>query len=344
MLMTKRAPEQRPTVIRDIVVVIAFVVVCVVLGILFDVFDVLHRITRIWEDHEIDEIIFILPLALAIGMLWFSWRRLKDYRRELTERKAVEDALRESEDLYRTLVNTSPDGIMMTDIAGNILMANTVALTDFGYADLKDMLANVKNVMGLYAFEEAPRLLEHTISAVQKGDLKKYEYAMKRKDGSVFPGELSLAVFWDHDGNPKGLIGVGRDITDRRRVERELTRHRENLEELVQERTAQLEAANRELELEIGERRRVEAERENLIAELQKALLRVKTLSGLIPICSSCKKIRDDEGYWHKLEEYLNDHSEAEFSHGLCPDCLARLYPEEYQMMVEENPEMLLKK
>jgi len=59
-----------------------------------------------------------------------------------------------------------------------------------------------------------------------------------------------------------------------------------------------------------------------LNAELQEALSRVKTLSGLLPICSHCKKIRDDQGYWRQVEEYVQDHSEAEFTHGICPQCL----------------------
>ena len=69
-------------------------------------------------------------------------------------------------------------------------------------------------------------------------------------------------------------------------------------------------------------------ERERLILELQDAFDQVKTLSGLLPICSSCKKIRDDEGYWNELEVYIQEHSEAVFSHGLCPGCAKKLYPE----------------
>jgi hypothetical protein len=53
----------------------------------------------------------------------------------------------------------------------------------------------------------------------------------------------------------------------------------------------------------------------------------VKTLSGLLPICSSCKKIRDDTGYWNTLERYISEHSDAEFTHGLCPECVQRLFP-----------------
>jgi len=79
---------------------------------------------------------------------------------------------------------------------------------------------------------------------------------------------------------------------------------------------------------EVTARKRAEAERERLITELQRALADIKTLRGLLPICASCKKIRDDKGYWRGLEHYLTEHSEAQFSHGLCPDCMARLYPE----------------
>ncbi|MEW6666528.1 MAG: MASE3 domain-containing protein [Thermodesulfobacteriota bacterium] len=79
---------------------------------------------------------------------------------------------------------------------------------------------------------------------------------------------------------------------------------------------------------DITERKRVEAERGRLIRDLQEALAKVKQLSGLLPICASCKKVRDDKGYWTKIETYIRDHSEAEFSHGFCPECEQRLYPD----------------
>lgn len=79
---------------------------------------------------------------------------------------------------------------------------------------------------------------------------------------------------------------------------------------------------------DITARKQAEAERERLLAEREKALSEIKTLSGLLPICASCKKIRDDQGYWSQIEIYIRSHSEAEFSHGLCPDCAHRLYPE----------------
>jgi PAS domain S-box-containing protein len=78
---------------------------------------------------------------------------------------------------------------------------------------------------------------------------------------------------------------------------------------------------------DITGRKQAEEERERLVLELQEALTNVKTLRGLLPICARCKKIRDDEGYWRNVEEYVKEHSEARFSHGICPDCMKTLYP-----------------
>lgn len=61
---------------------------------------------------------------------------------------------------------------------------------------------------------------------------------------------------------------------------------------------------------------------------LEAAMKRVKTLSGLLPICASCKKVRDDRGYWKQIESYIRDHSDATFSHGICPECARKLYPD----------------
>jgi PAS domain S-box-containing protein len=86
---------------------------------------------------------------------------------------------------------------------------------------------------------------------------------------------------------------------------------------------------------DITDRKKVEIERERLILELQKALSEIKKLSGMLPICSSCKNIRNDKGYWEQIESYIHDRSEAEFSHGMCPDCAKRLYPELYKKKIE---------
>ena len=74
----------------------------------------------------------------------------------------------------------------------------------------------------------------------------------------------------------------------------------------------------------------VERNRDKLLQELQTAQEHIKILQGTLPICASCKKIRDDGGYWQQVETYIREHSEADFTHGICPDCLVKLYPEIY--------------
>jgi len=119
----------------------------------------------------------------------------------------------------------------------------------------------------------------------------------------------------------------------------DLTRNMEFMAKAIQEHRAEqmdwqekletkVKEQTKHLTKEIDERKQAEAEKEKLISELQVALSKVKTLSGLFPICSSCKKIRDDSGYWNQIESYIRDHSEAEFSHGICPECAKKLYPE----------------
>ncbi|MCJ7540367.1 MAG: hypothetical protein MUO88_11965 [Desulfobacterales bacterium] len=72
-------------------------------------------------------------------------------------------------------------------------------------------------------------------------------------------------------------------------------------------------------------------DKSKLIIQLQASLSEIKMLSGLLPICSSCKKIRDDKGYWNQIESYIREHSEAEFTHSICPECSKKLYPDFYK-------------
>jgi integral membrane sensor domain MASE1 len=113
-----------------------------------------------------------------------------------------------------------------------------------------------------------------------------------------------------------GLL-LGAATTERRRSADELQRIGFNLEIRVNERTAALQE-------ELARRQRIQE-------DLQEALASVKTLSGLLPICSSCKRIRDDHGYWTQVERYLTEQTGAQFSHGLCPECFRTLYPEYVQ-------------
>jgi PAS domain S-box-containing protein len=124
---------------------------------------------------------------------------------------------------------------------------------------------------------------------IAKGGLTNYETSLEARDGKKIPVLFNESMMRDKDGNMICIVSTARDIT---------------------------------------ERKRIEIEREKLLQELQDALARVKQLSGLLPICASCKKIRDDKGYWNQIETYIHEHSEAEFSHGICPECLEKLYPE----------------
>ena len=102
----------------------------------------------------------------------------------------------------------------------------------------------------------------------------------------------------------------------------QLYEDRTHLETRIDERTHELKKTNERLQHEIIERKQT-------IGELKQTLNEVKILRGILPICSYCKKIRDDKGYWNKLESYIQNHSEAKFSHGICEVCLEEFYPEE---------------
>lgn len=87
-----------------------------------------------------------------------------------------------------------------------------------------------------------------------------------------------------------------------------------------------LQKINNEMHHEMEERIQMQIDKDQLIFELKDALSKVKTLSGLLPICAACKKIRDDKGYWNQIESYIRGHSEAEFSHSICPECARKVY------------------
>jgi integral membrane sensor domain MASE1 len=87
----------------------------------------------------------------------------------------------------------------------------------------------------------------------------------------------------------------------------------------------------------VSQHKRAEAGRETLILDLQEALSRIKTLKGLLPICAACKKVRDHKGYWNHIESYIRQHSEAEFTHGICPSCAQKFYPEDYAKAGKES-------
>ncbi len=192
-----------------------------------------------------------------------------------------------------------PDALIEIDFTTrNITFMSRMARILFGYD--KDALNVSLNASQLFAsnaeFQRAvEKVKEYALESIQTekpyhrtGRQELVEFQMKTRDGRVFPVESQGSFILDARGIPYAVQIVIRDITRRKELE---------------------------------------AEREQLVANLEKALEKVKTLQGLIPICSSCNKIRDDDGYWRRLEEYIEAHSNAEFSHGICPDCMKKLYP-----------------
>lgn len=143
------------------------------------------------------------------------------------------------------------------------------------------------------------------VSYSQKNVLEKWYREAARDAVTVFFTTL-IAAFT--------LTFAHRHRQRRKKAEKELYAHHERLEKTVAERTEQLTETNREL-IQKNE-------------ALETALAQVKTLSGLLPICAHCKKIRDDKGYWNQLEAYLSEHSGITLSHGICPECLKEHYPD----------------
>lgn len=167
--------------------------------------------------------------------------------------------------------------------------------------------------------------IEQVVSLAEKAEAKKL----------LFESHQLLAEIYKSQGDfERALSHYEQFFTIKETVLNEKTHNKlKSLQVIHDTETAKKEAEiyrlkNVALEQEIAERRRIEAEREKLITELQEALIQVKRLSGLLPICANCKKIRDDEGYWQDVAVYIREHSEADFTHGICPNCVKELYPD----------------
>ncbi len=134
-----------------------------------------------------------------------------------------------------------------------------------------------------------------------------------------------------------GFCEIYDDIKPRGFTEQEI----QVAESLVSKAAITLENADlyKDAQSEIVKRKRTEEELEDLVTKLETALVEVKILKGFLPICASCKKIRNDGGYWDQIESYIQKHSEAEFSHSMCPDCSDKLYGNQdwYKKMKEKK-------
>ena len=195
--------------------------------------------------------------------------------------------------------------ILVVEDDPNVSTVLTARLESLGYHICATAETGLEAISGVYRHH--PDLV--TMDILLKGDMTGIEAAAKIAEQSDVPIIYMTclsdqSVFERAIGtNPYGFIVKPYDINElRSAIEIAVVKHRAT------------------------------KERESLIAQLQEALEKVKVLSGLLPICASCKKIRNDENNsWQQIEDYIADHSDAEFTHGICPECAHQLYPELYQ-------------
>jgi len=217
-----------------------------------------------------------LYLAISFGILFFTQRTRQAQSRE---RAASAAAAR-----LAAIIGSSDDAIVGRSLEGKIVSWNAGASKLYGYTEAEAMGQPMTFLLAPEAGSEVASLLERV---AQGEHIRHFETTRERKDGGLVEVSLSISPVLNSAGQIVGTSTIGRDISERRRAERE---------------------------------------RECLLDDLQKVLGQVKTLSGLLPICAHCKKIRDDKGYWNQIELYIRQHSSASFTHSICPDCAARHY------------------
>ncbi len=209
--------------------------------------------------------------------------------RDMSVRKRMEEELHK----HLAAMDASMDGMAIAGRNGEYIYLNDALAAIYGYDSPLELMG--KTWRELYREDEVRRFEREVIPFLWERGAWRGEAVGRRKDGSAFYQELSLAAI---EGG--GLVSVVRDVSDRKTAE---------------------------------------MEREKLIDELRDALSKIKILRGLLPMCAWCKKIRDDKGYWKKVETYITEHSDASFTHGICPDCLKKRDPELYKK-IERDPEL----
>ena len=251
-------------------------------------------------------------------------RYISGLGRDITDRVHAERALRESEKRYRTVFETTGSATVIIEDDETISLANSTFEDLSGYSKVE--IEGKKTWTEFVIEEDLDQMREFRRDRRDKPGSapKNYEFRFIDREGNTKNIFIAIEIIPDTKMSVASLL----NITDRKRAEGALQKSYDELERRVKERTADLATANKQLKLQIEERKKAQEEKETLIVELKNALKKVKTLGGLLPICASCKKIRDDKGYWNQLEDYIHKHSEAEFSHSVCPDCAKKLYPD----------------
>lgn len=241
-------------------------------------------------------------------------QRTQQLKKELGERRRVAYALRNSEERIRMIIRTALDAVITIDENGIVTGWSRQAESIFGWSRAEvigQVLAErIIPTQHREAHDKGMRKYRDTGEGPMLN--RRMEMTALRRDGTEFPIELSIAPLPKQDAVE--FAAFVRDITERKRNEAELKRHRQHLEELVVERTEAMREAR-----DAAEDARAQLARR--VRDLEQALAEVKQLRGLLPICSYCKRIREGEEYRRSVEAYLAEHSDAQFSHGICPDC-----------------------
>ena len=210
------------------------------------------------------------------------------------ERMQALEKIRSSEEHLRSVMTAVPDPVVVYDIQGRVTYLNLAFTRVFGWTLSEVEGRRIDFVPEAHASETLARVEE----TIKKGYCTGFETQRYTKEGLLIDVSISSARYRDETGEPLGIIINLHDVSEFKRTRKELEKHQAHLEEMVAVRTTALE----------------------------KSLSEIKTLSGLLPICAACKKIRDDKGYWNQLEKYIYEHSEAQFSHSICPECAKQLY------------------
>jgi len=237
------------------------------------------------------QLLVLAGILAAILLLFANWVA----GHELAHRHRVEAKLNETLALQTAIFSSANYAIVTTDKDGIVQMFNPAAERTLGYS-AKEVIGHATPMLWRDPQEVAERAtklsarfgsplrptFETIVAKIELDQIDQGEWTFIRKDGTRFLSSLVVTGLADADGNLTGYLGFFRDIS---------------------------------------ERKRYEADREKLVFELREALAQVKTLSGLIPICGWCKKVRSDKGYMQTVEQYVHTHTDATFSHGMCPDC-----------------------
>jgi PAS domain S-box-containing protein len=236
----------------------------------------------------------LTQLEQQIARLRMENERLQS---DCARRNLAWDVLRESRQRFQKLVETLYDWIWEVDAKGHYTYVSPQIKNILGYEKYEVLGKTPYDLMPPEEAESISKKINALMA--ERKPITAFENVNLHKNGRRVILETNGLPFFDVAGNFRGYRGTDRDITERKQAERALR-----------------EAAE---------------EREKLIHDLQFALDNVKTLQGLIPICASCKKMRDDKGYWNQVEEYITEHTDASFTHGLCPDCAKKMYDEIYE-------------